>query len=684
MTLGPVVQLPAPPAARPAPPATVAVGHAVPAAGAVVVVPVFNERATVIEVLDAIERRVGGTLLVVDDGSTDGSRELLEQWATTHPARVIHLPQNQGKSAALRVAWDCLRDDRDRGVLSDQTLVICVDADGQHDLDYLPALIERIDALDADVVIARRDMGYHGTYKRFGNAVMAALGSIFAGVRLHDVESGYRVVRLGPLLHAQEFYSGRRYSEGVELAVVLARLGYRVDNEFEVHVPVARTRTRLRDAAVHAIAMCAASFRVDSWKDLAAPLRSRLGVAVAASLLLAFIVFLAVVLAHGFYLGNDSAQSYAHVWFIAQSLWSGEGIPLRMPNLEVGAAFTLPYATLPWLPAALLRPLLGDWAVTASMVIGVALLAVGLRRWLPRLASPLVLGFVLLNWQLWNGILQFQLPTIWAFAFVCLSAAEFDRGRAGRGTALATASMIAHPVMGAAGLLLTLLACIEQQRLLPWRRAGWLAVAGLLWAPAWWMFAQTPSMAVTTSWALLTPVEIMLQRTSMLWWPWICQRYWPVAVRLHGPLLLIGAVLLVRNVAGSNPQNVYWRSLPRFPDYIAAGLVDPTAHYRVLTMSNQEDGMVQLMQAGAVLAQEFFDESIARRSFDRTEDYRCFLADKRADRVLVQGEWVRRGTSNEVQVLDALVEQGHAVLAYRGAAGTLEYVIRSAPPVSCW
>mgnify|MGYP003346999952 CR=1 FL=1 len=90
------------------------------------------------------------------------------------------------------------------------------------------------------------------------------------------------------------------------------------------------------------------------------------------------------------YLGNDSGQSYAHVWALSRAIFAGDGIPLRLPQLESGQAYMFPYAALPWLPAALLRPLLGDWAVTASMGAGVALLLVGVWCWLPRTASPLL------------------------------------------------------------------------------------------------------------------------------------------------------------------------------------------------------------------------------------------------------------------------------------------------------
>lgn len=651
-----------------------------PSASRVVVVPVYNERATVRGVLEQIEAAGFPSILVIDDGSTDGSAEVLDAWGADRTlARVIHLPENRGKSAALRAAWDALGSDLDRGALDATTLVINLDADGQHDLAYLDALIARMDEVGADAMIARRDFSYHGWYKRLGNIVMTALGSLFAGTRMHDVESGYRIIRLGALVDTQEYYRGRRYSECVEFAVVSQRLGYRVDNDFVVQVPVLRTNTRLKDAASHVLLMALTWYRVICWRDVPRPQRSRLGAGLAALVLLAFAGYLGIVLFHTVYLGNDSAQSYGHVWFIEQSLRAGHGIPLRMPNLDGGRAFTFPYGLIPWLPTALLRPILGDWAVTASMVIGVIVLFVGVSRWLPKTASPILVAVILLNWQLWNAILQFQLATIWAFALTYLAAAEFDRGRPRLGAALAVAALVAHPLMGSVGLALTLLAQFDGTRRLPLRRAFWLMGAALLTSPAIWVFLQLPSIEQVGLWGFATSAQIMLQRTSMLWWPWLISRAIPFVRRWHVPILLIGVALLARNFSGSNPQSARWTSLPRFPDFIAAGLVQPDARYRVLTMSNQEDGMVQLMQAGAVLAQNFFDESIDRRSFGGTDEYRCFLARKGATDVLVQTEWLRRGTTNEVSVLDALVAESNATLAFRGTAGTLHYAIR---PVS--
>ena len=108
---------------------------------------------------------------------------------------------------------------------------------------------------------------------------------------------------------------------------------------------------------------------------------------------------------------------------------------------------------------------------------------------------------------------------------------------------------------------------------------------------------------------------------------------------------------------------------------IADGRVSAEPIYRVLTTTRHEDGMLELMQAGAHLGQDFFDESVWRYSFGDTHTYRCFLAEKRVDRVLVNEEWARLNWSDEVRMLDALVAEGRAVQTYRGPAGTLEYTL---------
>src|SRR5258708_38277907 len=104
-------------------------------------------------------------------------------------------------------------------------------------------------------MVARRDLSHHGPFKKFGNWLLSAWASAWAGRRLYDVESGYRVFRLGALMHALDYYSGRGYSETVEVAVVMSRLGYRVRNDHLVPVPVSRSRTTVKDAVIDFVAI---------------------------------------------------------------------------------------------------------------------------------------------------------------------------------------------------------------------------------------------------------------------------------------------------------------------------------------------------------------------------------------------------------------------------------------------
>lgn len=225
-------------------------------------VPAYNEEPTVVEVLDRL-RPLVDELVIVDDGSTDGTRAAIQGWLPGDGSvRLLTFDVNRGMSAAYYAAFTDLRQRLESGEAGPDDLIFTVDADGQHELsvfEELESLVER-EALDA--LLVQRDLSTYPRYKRAGNWLVSAWASLWAGSRLHDVESGYRVFRLGALADALRFYRGYRYSETVEVAVVLCRLGYRVRNDVLVPVPVYRSRTRLSDAAIDLAAIPAAAFRV--------------------------------------------------------------------------------------------------------------------------------------------------------------------------------------------------------------------------------------------------------------------------------------------------------------------------------------------------------------------------------------------------------------------------------------
>ncbi len=216
----------------------------------VAVVPAYNEEATVAAVLDRLYPLVD-ELVVVDDGSTDRTRAEVQGWLPGHDrAALLSFVRNRGMSAAYYTALGEVRRRFQAGELDGDDLVLTVDADGQHDLTALGELCRLTVDEGLDALLARRDLSDYPPYKQFGNWVVSAWASLWAGHRLLDVESGYRVFRVAAIADALDYYRGWRYSETVEVAVVLCRRGYRVRNDVLVPVPVFRSRTRLSDALV--------------------------------------------------------------------------------------------------------------------------------------------------------------------------------------------------------------------------------------------------------------------------------------------------------------------------------------------------------------------------------------------------------------------------------------------------
>jgi glycosyltransferase involved in cell wall biosynthesis len=154
-----------------------------------VVMPVFNERQTIDEIIRrvlAIPARV--QLIVVDDCSTDGTRDMLDRLQAELGFTLLLQPHNQGKGAALRRGFEAVTGE----------LVVIQDADLEYSPEELPQLIELICDGRADVVYGSRFLGRHRVFlftHYLGNRVLTMLTNVLYNTMLTDMETCYKVMR---------------------------------------------------------------------------------------------------------------------------------------------------------------------------------------------------------------------------------------------------------------------------------------------------------------------------------------------------------------------------------------------------------------------------------------------------------------------------------------------------------
>jgi len=155
-----------------------------------VVMPAFNELATIEEVIRrvlAVPLRV--QLVVVDDCSTDGTRDLLTKLQAELGFTLLQQARNQGKGAALRRGFTAVTGD----------LVVIQDADLEYSPEELPQLIELICDGRADVVYGSRFLGRHRVFlftHYLGNQFLTLLTNILYNTMLTDMETCYKVMRV--------------------------------------------------------------------------------------------------------------------------------------------------------------------------------------------------------------------------------------------------------------------------------------------------------------------------------------------------------------------------------------------------------------------------------------------------------------------------------------------------------
>lgn len=188
-----------------------------------VVIPAYNERNTIEEVIRRVDSvPVEKEIIIVDDFSTDGTRELLRELdGKRQDIKIFYHDRNMGKGAALRTGFSLIAGD----------IVIIQDADLEYDPSEYPKLIKPILEGKADVVYGSRFAGGEAHrvlyfWHSIGNKFLTLLSNVFTNLNLTDMETGYKVFSTDVIRNIQ--LEQMRFGFEPEITAKIAKMRCRV------------------------------------------------------------------------------------------------------------------------------------------------------------------------------------------------------------------------------------------------------------------------------------------------------------------------------------------------------------------------------------------------------------------------------------------------------------------------
>ena len=184
-----------------------------------VVIPVYNEEATIARVISRVAALpLNLEIVVVDDCSTDGTRDVLRLLSEIESVKVVLKDVNAGKGAAIRTGFEVATGD----------YLVIQDADLEYDPRDIPQLIQPLLKSEADVVYGSRFIGNvvqdESWIHRLGNGILTGASNLFSGLKLTDMETCYKAFRREAINSLE--IDQDRFGIEPELTAKLARRGF--------------------------------------------------------------------------------------------------------------------------------------------------------------------------------------------------------------------------------------------------------------------------------------------------------------------------------------------------------------------------------------------------------------------------------------------------------------------------
>lgn len=187
-----------------------------------VIIPAYNAEQYIVDVLEKIKSITSSEILVIDDGSTDKTAEIVKSLNI----RVLSHLANRGKGEALKSGFA-------EAIRSGIDAVITLDADGQHDPSYIPDLIQAVQKKSYDIIIGSRmnDLKKMPFHRRLSNLITSWLISLRIGQRVEDSQSGFRIIKINVLKNI--FLKTHHFETESEILIRSGLKGFKIG-----HIPI--------------------------------------------------------------------------------------------------------------------------------------------------------------------------------------------------------------------------------------------------------------------------------------------------------------------------------------------------------------------------------------------------------------------------------------------------------------